>query len=74
MDEEWQHLRASGSGLQNAQRLHEGDFNRWLDREETDQPPIDLLRPFPAGEMEALEVSRDVGNVRNNSADLLNSK
>ncbi|RZU39309.1 SOS response-associated peptidase [Edaphobacter modestus] len=54
--------------------LHEGDFNRWLDREETHQPPIDLLRPFPADEMEAFEVSKDVGNVRNNSAELLNSR
>ena len=54
--------------------LHEGDFNRWLERGEAHQPPIDLLRPFPADEMEAFEVSKDVGNVRNNSADLLNSK
>jgi putative SOS response-associated peptidase YedK len=53
--------------------LHEGEFNRWLDREETHQLPIDLLRPFPAEEMEAFEVSKDVGNVRNNSADLLDS-
>jgi putative SOS response-associated peptidase YedK len=54
--------------------LHPGDFNRWLDREPTEQPPVDLLRPFPADEMEAFEVSKDVGNVKNNSADLLNSK
>jgi putative SOS response-associated peptidase YedK len=25
--------------------LHERDFNRWLDREETHQLPVDLLRP-----------------------------
>lgn len=37
--------------------LHPGDFNRWLDRESTEQPPSDLLRPFPADEMEAFEVS-----------------
>jgi len=54
--------------------LHEDDFNRWLERGEVHQPRIDLLRPFPADEMEAFEVSKDVGNVRNNSADLLNSK
>ena len=54
--------------------LHPGDFDRWLDREPTDQPPIDLLRPFPADEMEAFEVSKDVGNVKNNSPELLNSK
>jgi hypothetical protein len=38
------------------------------------RPPIDLLRPFPADEMEAFEVSTDVGNVKNNSPELLNSK
>jgi len=54
--------------------LHESEYNRWLDREVTEQPPIDLLRPLPADEMEAFEVSKDVGNVRNNSAELLNSK
>lgn len=54
--------------------LHERDFDRWLDRDETERLPIDLLRPFPADEMEAFEVSKDVGNVRNNSSELLNSK
>jgi putative SOS response-associated peptidase YedK len=53
--------------------LHESEYNRWLDREVTDQPPIDLLRPLPADEMESFEASKDVGNVKNNSADLLNS-
>jgi putative SOS response-associated peptidase YedK len=54
--------------------LHPGNFDRWLAREETDQPPVDLLRPFPGEEMEAFEVSKDIGNVRNNSPKLLNSK
>jgi len=54
--------------------LREGEFNRWLDREETYQPPIDLLSPFPTDEMEAFEVSKDVGHVKNKSAELLNSK
>jgi putative SOS response-associated peptidase YedK len=44
--------------------LHSSDFNRWLDREPSHQPPIDLLRPFPADEMEAFEASKDVGNVQ----------
>jgi putative SOS response-associated peptidase YedK len=35
--------------------------------------PTDLLRPFPADEMKAQEANKDVGNVRNNSAELLNS-
>ena len=28
--------------------VHPGNFDRWLSRDETHQPPIDLLRPFPA--------------------------
>ena len=40
----------------------------------TEQPPIDQLRPFPADGMEAFEVSKDVGNVRSNSPELLNSR
>jgi putative SOS response-associated peptidase YedK len=55
--------------------LHPGDFDRWLDRDlDPSRPPIDMLRPFPANEMEAFEVSTDVGNVKNNSPELLNSK
>jgi putative SOS response-associated peptidase YedK len=54
--------------------LHPQDYDRWLDREPTEQLPIDLLRPFSADEMEAFEVSKDVGNVKNNSPELLNSK
>lgn len=51
--------------------LHPGDFDRWLSREDSHQPPVDLLRPFPAEEMESFPVSKDVGNVRNNSSELL---
>ncbi len=54
--------------------LRPGDFDRWLDREVTAQPPIDLLRPFPSDETEAFEVSKDLGNVKNNSPELLNRK
>jgi putative SOS response-associated peptidase YedK len=32
-----------------------------------------LMSPFPAEEMETFEVSKDVGNVKNNSSDLLDS-
>jgi putative SOS response-associated peptidase YedK len=53
--------------------LHSKDFERWLSRDNPERSPIDLLRPFPADEMEAFEVSKDVGNVRNNSPELLNS-
>lgn len=31
--------------------LHPRDYARWLSRDKTDQPPIDLLRPFEADEM-----------------------
>ena len=55
--------------------LHPRDYDRWLDRDsDPGRPPLDLLRPFPADEMEAFEVSKDVGNVKNNSPELLNSK
>jgi len=54
--------------------LHPGDFDRWLDRDsDPTRPPVDLLRPFPADEMEAFEVSKDVGTVKNNSPDLLST-
>ena len=53
--------------------LHPGNFDRWLDRGETDRPPLDLLRPFPADEMEAHEANKAVGNVRNNGPEMLNS-
>jgi putative SOS response-associated peptidase YedK len=53
--------------------LHPSNFDRWLDRGETDRPPLDLLRPFPADEMEAHEASKAVGSVRNNGPEMLNS-
>jgi putative SOS response-associated peptidase YedK len=53
--------------------LEPKDYNRWLERGGNERPPVDLLRPFPADEMEAKEANQGVGNVRNNSADMLNS-
>ena len=35
------------------------------------QPPLDLLRPFPAEQMIAWKVDKAVGNVGNDSAQLL---
>jgi hypothetical protein len=43
--------------------LHSGDFDRWLSRHDPERPPVDLLRPFPADEMESFEVSADVGKL-----------
>ncbi len=47
------------------------DYDRWLASERSAQPPLDLLRPFPAEQMIAWEVGPAVGNVRNDSAELL---
>jgi len=51
--------------------LEPRDYDRWLDPSDPTRPPIDLLRPFPAGEMQAWPVSDRVGNVRNNDPQLL---
>jgi putative SOS response-associated peptidase YedK len=51
--------------------LHRQDYDRWLAVGDTAHLPVDLLRPYPAEEMKAWPVSRDVGNVRNNSPGLI---
>ena len=33
--------------------LHPKDYDRWLSREATEQPPLDLLRPYEADAMAA---------------------
>ena len=56
--------------------LQPKDYDRWLVREtEVDdpRPPIDLLRPHPVELMEAHEANKDVGYVRNNGPEMLNS-
>ncbi len=53
--------------------LHERDYDEWLLRND-ETPPVHLLKPFPAAEMHVRPVSRDVGNVKNNHPELLNSK
>jgi putative SOS response-associated peptidase YedK len=53
--------------------LRPDDYNKWLERVDGERPPVDLLRPFPADEMSAKEAHKDVGNVRNNHPELLNS-
>jgi putative SOS response-associated peptidase YedK len=54
--------------------LQRQDYQRWLAPAEPSQLPIDLLRPFPAEQMNAWKVGSAVGNVRNNSPDLLAPK
>jgi putative SOS response-associated peptidase YedK len=51
--------------------LYERDWQRWLDREETDQPPVDLLRPYDSDLMQMARCNPAVGNVRNNGEDML---
>ena len=46
------------------------DYDRWLDREHTHAPPVDLLRPFDADKMTAHTVDPRVGNVRNDEPSL----
>ena len=47
------------------------DYGRWLEPAAQERLPVDLLRPFPAEEMVAWQVSNRVGNVRNDDVDLL---
>jgi putative SOS response-associated peptidase YedK len=53
--------------------LRPRDYDRWLDREPTEQPPLDLLRPFPSDEMEMHPANPAVGNVRNNGPEMLSA-
>lgn len=53
--------------------LHPRDYDRWLERGEGHQPPVDLLRPYEAEEMAAAPANPLVGDVRNNGPEMLNS-
>jgi putative SOS response-associated peptidase YedK len=53
--------------------IAEGDYDRWLDTSNPEQPPIDLLRPYPAEEMTAWKVDKQVGNVRNDTPSCVES-
>jgi hypothetical protein len=53
--------------------LNPADHEEWLLRVDGENPPVHLLRPFHADEMKAKEAHKDVGNVRNNHPELLNS-
>ncbi len=46
------------------------DYERWLQPGEPSHLPVDLLRPYPAEEMNAWKIGSAVGNVRNNSPEL----
>ena len=51
--------------------LRPKDYQRWLEEGEEHSLPLDLLRPYPEEEMESWRVSDDVGNTRNNWAELI---
>lgn len=51
--------------------IPERDYDRWLQPGNPDQPPIDLLRPFDAEKMTAWKVNKAVGNVKNDTPELI---
>jgi putative SOS response-associated peptidase YedK len=51
--------------------LHQRDYDRWLDRGETEQLPLDLLRPYESESMEMHEANPAVNNSRNNGPEML---
>jgi putative SOS response-associated peptidase YedK len=53
--------------------LHPDDYAQWLTRVDGERPPVELLRPYLADEMKAQKAHVDVGNVKNNYPELLNS-
>jgi len=53
--------------------LRERDWQEWLDRDDTRQPPVHLLRPYDSDEMTMTPCNKGVGNVRNNGPEMLNS-
>jgi putative SOS response-associated peptidase YedK len=51
--------------------LHPRDWARWLDRSITEQPPVDLLRPYDSDLKEMQPCNPAVVNVRNNGPEML---
>ncbi len=51
--------------------LQARDYDRWLDRGETERLPLDLLHPFDAEAMVMHAANPKVGNVRNNGEELM---
>jgi hypothetical protein len=46
------------------------DYQRWLEPRSTEQPPVDLLRPFDSNKMKAWRVDRRINNVKINEPSL----
>lgn len=51
--------------------LHPRDYERWLERSDPAQPPVDLLRPYDAEAMQSAPANPLVGNPRNNGPEML---
>jgi putative SOS response-associated peptidase YedK len=51
--------------------LHPSDYDRWLDRDETERLPVSLLRPSESEAMEMPEANPKVNNARNNGPEML---
>jgi putative SOS response-associated peptidase YedK len=51
--------------------IPERDYDRWLQPSNPDRPPIDLLRPFDPDKMTAWKVDKAVGDVKNDSPELI---
>ncbi len=51
--------------------LHARDYDRWLDREATEQLPVDLLRTFESEAIEMHQANPLVNNFRNNGPEML---
>ena len=59
--------------------VHEADWDLWLDRDTGEDPGdtlrlLALLKPYDADRMSSYPCNPEVGNVKNNNPDLLNSE
>jgi putative SOS response-associated peptidase YedK len=51
--------------------LKQKDWDEWLERDDSREPPVHLLRPYDADGMKAVPCNTLVGNVRNNGPEML---
>jgi putative SOS response-associated peptidase YedK len=51
--------------------LHPREYDRWLDRDETERLPVDLLRPYESNGMEMHKANPLVNSVKNNGPEML---
>jgi len=49
-------------------------YEEWLDRGEVERPPSHLLAPYSGTHFVVLEAHPKVGNIRNQSIDMLDSQ